>query len=598
MASLGGHGRLLQRCPDQGLLPTTALATIDGHPRLLHLAAVEGAIQSREVVRPDGVARAAPSDRHCIFDIPDHCLSLFCRRLKLNFPSPEALLGGGRVVVQAMLKGNFVAIDFSERAHARLRVDLRSTGRSKNFTVSNNRMLCQNTRAAMKNTLDKAPAKDISLVALPSFGASPGGGNAVVGRSSGDGGSTDQAQRKKGGNPYFQFLNHKRQSFKAHRAPDRPLTQQELGTIQRQSRLEWEAMDGEAREPWRHMFAASLMSVPGGAPALLPEPAAEIAHNGLWGTGRGSQSACPFSESMLCQYKAQSNFQQREQDAFADPSLKVTSLDMQPGDNPDTQRDLFGCFACKKNVCRESLDGLMHDRVVKLTMLLNRFIDSMGVAVAQSGELLVRLHLPAASSGDNRPRDAVGLVTDARFKPKMQFIAKCSLMGESASIICNFPAAFPVDIQIDSSTCRLSPLHAALDIVTSDEWALELSTFGAGWEIQRLQWADIVDDTLLHLKVLGSGPKFQDTAKPPPIRRQGWSAMPADVFEGDPIELGRAAGGSTSLAPEAQADRLDDDGPQGGHQQRGASGDLLPDPEAAEDMVADDLFDRYQGPAY
>ena len=79
--------------------------------------------------------------------VPEHCLSVLCKRMRARGPSVEALVHEGGAVVEAWLRSAPAAIDFTERSHAQMRPDLRSTGRSKSATINANKVLCQQMRA-------------------------------------------------------------------------------------------------------------------------------------------------------------------------------------------------------------------------------------------------------------------------------------------------------------------------------------------------------------------------------------------------------------------------------------------------------------------
>lgn len=520
------------------------------------------------------------------YRVPDHCLSMFCRRLKLAFPTPDALLVNGRVVVQAMVDGAFVDVSHCERSHAAMRLDIRSTGRAKNYTCSANRMQCREVRTAMKDMTGRDPAMDISLVPLPSLAKGSRGQH---------GASADntQPERKKGGNPYFCFLNHKRHCFKAQRAPDRALTEGERREVGERARAEWDKMDEEGREAWRTKYQTSLLPI-AGDPASAPDSV--VAKNncrGLWDSSSEAHPACPFSEDMLVQYRKRNNYQQREKDAFDDPSLKVTAAERDATENPNTHRLLFGCFAGKKNVCRETLGDEIRQRVERLTTSLSKFVDHLGAAVVHAGEVLVRFHLPRADDEDGMPVDALGLILDARYRPKMQFIARCVLFDGPDDRVCRFPPTFPVDIRIASGTCRISPQHRAVDILTSDEWALELAAVGADWEIHQLMWEDPVDASLLRLRATGTHGKFAAQAKARP--RRGFKFdLPAEVFEGNPIELGRLAAGTSS-----QQGMPSTDLPAPIGDLVGSPGEAPVDTAGGEDDVfGDDFAEHYHGTSH
>jgi len=159
-----------------------------------------------------GDARVPRSRQRAIgttfFKIPEHCLSLFCLRLrKSKCPNLMELLETAPKIMKALDAGAQVAIDQTERSHAGLRVDLRSTGQAANFTDGVNRFFCQQFRA-----LHIAAGGEDPAATCRSGSAS----SAAV--------ATEPLakRRRSGGNPRQKCWNFKLAAYKARIAPDRP----------------------------------------------------------------------------------------------------------------------------------------------------------------------------------------------------------------------------------------------------------------------------------------------------------------------------------------------------------------------------------------
>ena len=71
-----------------------------------------------------------------VVDEPNHCLPLFCRRLRAAFPSAVAILAGAMPMVEA-LGGCNLSVDRCERGHAQMRLYLLSTPRDLYFRTMN-----------------------------------------------------------------------------------------------------------------------------------------------------------------------------------------------------------------------------------------------------------------------------------------------------------------------------------------------------------------------------------------------------------------------------------------------------------------------------
>ena len=140
----------------------------------------------------------------------EHCLSLFCCRLRKLYPTRHALLEHAPAVMRALDGGSEVCIDSTERLHASLRLELRSTGAASSFAVGANRLMCSQLRAAHQQLTECDPA----VLPLPSLAE-----ETVRPRSKSTG---------CGGNPKLEFRNHKLKTHKAMVAAEKPLTQHQL----------------------------------------------------------------------------------------------------------------------------------------------------------------------------------------------------------------------------------------------------------------------------------------------------------------------------------------------------------------------------------
>ena len=183
---------------------------------------------------------------------PEHCLSLFCRRLRQRCPSVRLLLSHGREIIEAWATSCFVGIDHTERSHGQLRQNLRSSTRARSFTRGANYMVCQELRSAhiQKGGRDPAvlDASSCGTATASAEGATPGAAS---------------TKRPSGGhtaNPYLFFRNQKLASRKKVVASDRKLTQEELDGIEVACRSEWEGMDRAERANWERLYAAQQLA--------------------------------------------------------------------------------------------------------------------------------------------------------------------------------------------------------------------------------------------------------------------------------------------------------------------------------------------------
>jgi len=107
----------------------------------------------------------------------------------------------------------------------------------------------------------------------------------------------------------------------------------------------------------------------------------------------------------------------------------------------------------------------------------------------------------------------------------------------------------------------------------------------ASWDLYRLQWEDIPNDSLLDMKVVGVDPKVPDVRSVRRPKKNEDTDMPAEIFLGDPYDHGRAA--ASAVAPPAVpagSSREDDGDAAGpGDPELGGDGDMVGDPFAGDD---------------
>ena len=127
-------------------------------------------------------------------------------------------------------------------------------------------------------------------------------------------------------------------------------------------------------------------------------------------------------------------------------------------------------------------------------------------------------------------------------------------MGEDGVAQFRMPDAWPVVVSICSREARLSPNFRTLDLVTSDELALQLTSGTEVWQLIPLVWEFADTDSVLDMVITGAGEPFVKAPKVPKTK-VATVDLAAEVDVADPIAHGRAgAWASTSaVRPEEPA---------------------------------------------
>lgn len=440
---------------------------------LLRLADPAAEASERLAVSTDFLAR------------PDHCLSVFCRRLRDRCPSPQALMQEAPHIMTALSHGLAMGVDYTERSHATMRQELRTGGRARSGAVAANRVIVQQTRAEhmQRCGVDPARAKAAPPGAAAALAPEPPPGQIVPAQRAAT------ATSRRGGNAAMSWRNNKLAVFKRTHAPHRPLTAEELSRFRAAAAAEWAALPEEMKQQWRLVWQGEREER-FASPAPVPEEVAQRDFAPLWGGPK--ESGCPLPlEDVMRLHNAASYVKRREQ-ARKDPELLLDSATVpQRVSGPADMRSMFCCWSQRKNVCRLVLQATLASEVDLLTARLNNWVDKLGAASAREcGHLL---WLQGQGRGDSseargRRQDACVALLDSRARPKMQIFARCTAPGNGQGIFFTMPD-FPVALRLATGGSTISARFQALSLCTSDTLCLELAQLGMDWAFRPLVWS-------------------------------------------------------------------------------------------------------------
>ena len=461
---------------------------------------------------------------------PEHCLPELCKRLRNRCPTVDSLLVDAPRLIEA-LSSTSIAIDFLERSHAQMRVDLKSSGHSKSFVASSNRVLCHQVSSHHQTLHGHDPA----LAPPLALQDADGGGMPLA--------VADLHPKKKakhlGGNPLLSFTNHKMATFKRVHARDRALTVAEMHGVRGKSAEEFEQLSAVQKASWTNIWRAEhwgrqARPEVGAVVAVEPQPVGRI-----WG-GDGDKY-CPLPPSALVAQHKDMDKKSRNECARCDPDLVVNSAPPRASTMAPPERCIFGCYNNKKNVCRIALGDDMSRRVDGLVALFSSWVDSLTATVANRAESL--LWLQGRSPDGVVSVDMAALLVDARYRPKAQIFAKCLLQGGRDQTDEQFVMpAFPCTLKLAFGPTRLSNAFEGLRFATSDEICLEMVRLGLTWSIVPLEWTlPPAGECLMHMVVTGAGEPFvpEKKARQPRSDVKGEFKNMMDVLElGDPVQLG------------------------------------------------------------
>jgi hypothetical protein len=425
------------------------------------------------------------------FAKPAHCLSLFLRRLRARYPSVPALMSGGLSVLRSWNDGQCLGIDYCEKSHYALRLQLRSAGRAKNATHAANTVFVREAIAGHAKLHGRLPAQ--SLAETASFRAAVPQPPLPA---------AAPAKPSHMGHAQLVALNSKMHAFKRLHAPDRSLTPEERAKAQAQAKKEWSEQRPEVRDQWLRLHEAASLAKRHPLPLPPSTPAPPPATNNLWGSPADPASLVPAAAIVNTYEQAKSA--ERKLLCWSDPRLLVgedvpARMASQAAgvddDSPDFDLSckMGCCWDGKKNVCRASLPPGDARRMDGLTELLNRWCAVAGPAADDASALaLLRGSGAAVGEGPEQEVDIIVLCALRRKRPAMQVFARCSLGGAAGPAVFACPPA-PFQVTARSCPSRLCAACDCVELCTSDELALELARLRHDWILIPLVWSEPCD---------------------------------------------------------------------------------------------------------
>ena len=468
-------------------------------------------------------------------DCPAHCCSLFLQRLRMQCPSVSALMNDGVHVLRSWCASQVLGIDFCERAHYALRLQLRSTVQARNATEASNKTFLREVAAEHLKRHGCLPSQSLSMLAV-----SAGDGEARLPLTAPIPGPRKPAPAAGS----FLFFNQKMHCYKRVRAPHRPLTEDERTNARAKHMLEWADLDDEAKQHWQTLQQAATWQAL--VPAASSEKAPPKAMSNLWGGPVDPCTVVPLTEVVADYQKTMKSC--RRALADNDPELLLKGPLPARGHAvvaATVRRDagrpaaIDCCWDSKKNVCRVVLAPEVAKRVDAITAHLNSWVRTLGPAANDCSKLaLLRGTGRAAGSCDGFAGDVdvIVLLVLSRFLPVMQVFSRCALVGVpvARTFVCP-PTPFQVEMLVSPS--RLCSTCHVLEFCTSDELAFELAKLRDAWSLMPLVWREPLGArSLLHLEVVGAEDPFAARAAVSVPRVAGVADLlhTLDVLSGPP----------------------------------------------------------------
>lgn len=470
------------------------------------------------------------------YALPYECLSLMCRRLREQNPSRDMLRTRAKPVLMTWSKHGTCSMDFTERSHNQMRLDLKSSGPAKNSGASQDRVFCRQIAAAHKERggLEYGTAKP-PLVAIDSVQG--------VGSSASSNADIKSVPRHPG-NAYMYFQNRKLRAAKAL-VPDRPMAKEEIRAVMDAAQQEWSVISSDPAQlhQWRcanHASKAKRITS-----ATINETVNRqrtAAFKGVWGSSTDPKYLVdPYAMAEFVGDKGQ----QPEEYMHTQSQIRIVRqpVTARYGDGTGIVgiEQVHGCWCSKKNVCRaHQLSPDMAAALDHLTRRLSEWADSLPVEASNLAEGLLCLHDCADyPHTEEIARDTIVICHDNRLSPKVQMYIRCHLDGDSSKMLYFNMPALPVVVHGMVGTSRLSGKHPALMSQTSDELCHELLLRSKTWAIRPLVWQPppASESLLAHLvtEVLADF-EVPRTAQ----HKKLWSKLLADVG-GNPLNSGHAA---------------------------------------------------------
>ena len=408
---------------------------------------------------------------------PEHCLTEFAKRLRQQHPTAEAMLGGGRRIVEAWAKGSFIDIGRTERSHGLMRQELRSEQRARSFVRSANRSVCQEVRSVHIRRGGTDPLK------AGSAGVSPTALDASSKKVPHLGGRSLP--------PFLFFRNHRFSRHRKKAKPGQKMKPDDIQKLSEQCQAEWEAMSEVERNAWRTQSEAKKLTdfvechaVVASPPLPLDDPRA---FDPWVGCGCSSR---PIPVDAIADELSSSVKDERESVAYDDPSLSVKDAPRRASSLPagsEVQHGMWGCFA-SKHICRVVMPRSLAVALDVLVHRMDSWVAALGADVVKQSASLVCFRGAHPSSGVRK--DVIALLIFGRKQPTIHFYAMCDIKGDTPS--ASSPETMPDDPPFVASLrvvkSRMSDHWSSFDIKTSEEVAHELVKTHMAWSIVPLQW--------------------------------------------------------------------------------------------------------------
>lgn len=328
------------------------------------------------------------------------------------------------------------AIDHLERAHANMRVDLKTFANDKSATASANSVLC---RAAHGKHVARGGLPAVDALRkfadeqhnVSSEGAEPAANVGAIGVAASS--HTHDATSKHLGSAYLHLLNQKVHVFKKEQAPARPVSAQERQQLVEQTRQQWKAVKADANIYKDYNMANRVRKLR----KLMPQPLLDSGKTavGAWQPmwGASSSPACIVDPDTM-QHLPQASCSSQAPLVWHDPSLLVDEdvekiLEGNTGDM-DMMRAVHGCYNLKTNICRtHDASPDYNQQLEQLTKLMSKAVDELGKDNVEQVLGLLWLHdashddeaagLHAATPSCAPKHDAIYVIGDARYKPNI-----------------------------------------------------------------------------------------------------------------------------------------------------------------------------------
>ena len=262
----------------------------------------------------------------------------------------------------------------------------------------------------------------------------------------------------------------KKSAFKSLVAPDRPLRPEELRQCIEQADREWACMSDSDRRAWHTKHFAANFCRRFGAASTLCDEGCNSSHRGLWGHVGRKDELVPLD--VLGKHGVgQKRDRAWHKQIWHDEGLNVREAKSRRSQLQHQHHwdNIDGCLNEKKLCC---VHGIMDLNEVALldhiTKMLSAVVDSLGKQQVDLCDSLLRF-VGFPDEAEAAEVLVFALIVDARYSPKMQYLAICRLVDVDVQDALS--SRFPFDIEICAREPRLPGNQGLVvcDISTSDE---------------------------------------------------------------------------------------------------------------------------------